>query len=187
MPGYPVNEEVADAIERVATVLESMGHIVEQAAPDYDFDAVIEAFTTVWFVGYDDLIQQSALAMGRRLDEQTLEPMTLAVLEAARDTPPAKLPGAIDYFNRVRRTFGQFFTNYDIWLTPATAQPSEPWGKYGQNLEGMTGEEYIRLTERPVQFAVPYNVTGFPAISAAVGGNNGRTADRHSVGCGAQQ
>ncbi len=165
MPDQPVNPDTAKAVHSVAATLQSMGHSVEEAAPAYDFDLVIEAFTIAWFVGYSEMFESYAVDMGRSLCSSTLEPMTLAVVESAKKTPHIKLFDALDYFNQVRREFGRFFTQYDVWLTPATAQPSEPWGKYGQYLEGMTGEEYIRLTERPVQFAIPYNVTGFPAIS----------------------
>jgi amidase len=165
MSDFPVHPETAAAVEAVALQLESMGHAVEEAAPRYDFDAVIEHFGVAWFVGYGELFQSYAEDMGRLLDSSTLEPATLAILEAARNTPPINLLAAMDYFNNVRRDFGEFHTQYDMWLTPTTAQPSEPWGKYGQNQEGMSGEEYIRLTERPVQFTIPYNVTGYPAIS----------------------
>ena len=51
-------------------------------------------------------------------------------------------------------------------MTPTCAQPAEPMGRYHQSLDTkLDGESYIRMTELPIQFALGYNVTGFPAIS----------------------
>ena len=175
-----VHPEVATEVETAAKQLESMGHRLEEARPEYDSDVVLEHFLAVWFVGYDKYFEALAQAAGRELDTTTLEPMTLQIYQAAREMNPLLLLDALDYWNKVRRNFGDFFSRYDIWLTPTTAMPSEPWGKYNQSIADSTLDaiSYVRLTEKPVQFCMPYNVTGFPAISLPLS----QTSDNLPIG-----
>jgi amidase len=161
----PVNPEVADAVGKVAATLESMGHHVEEAAPPYDANGVLDAFQSLWFFGYHRVFDSLAAKLGREVGPDTLEPVTLAIYEASQCMDPYDFLDGLAYLNTVRRDFGVFFQNYDVWLTPTAAQPPEPHGLYHQNQPGLSAEEFIWLSERPVQFTIPYNVTGLPAIS----------------------
>jgi len=165
LTGEAVHPETAKAVEQTAKMLEDMGHRVTEDAPPYNFEQVLPHFISQWFFGYDRTLESYAQISGRAIGPDTLEPCTLAIYEAAKKMDPLAILDAFSYFNRMRRDFGGFFRQYDIWLTPTTAQPAEPWGLYGQSLEGLSVEEYVVLTEKPVQFGIPYNITGCPAIS----------------------
>ena len=165
LSGAEVHPETAAAVEETARSLEGLGHAVEEAAPAYDADAGLEILKALWFVGYDKGIDALAQAAGRSLGPDTLEPATRSIYAAAKAMDPLALMEGLAGRGEMARMLGRFFADYDVWLTPTTAQPPEPWGRYGQDREGLSADAYLRLTEEPVQFCLPYNVAGCPAIS----------------------
>jgi amidase len=65
-----------------------------------------------------------------------------------------------------RRRLGQFFTRYDIWLSPTTARVAEPWGRYHLSKPGVGWHNLIdELFKAPCQYTIPHNVMGTPAMS----------------------
>mgnify|MGYP000573420849 CR=1 FL=1 len=165
MSGTSVHPEIADAIEKTATLLESMGHEVERAKPNYHPEDALIHCPNLWFLGFDKYIDALASATNRPINLDTLEPCTLDLYQKAKDIDPFTIFDSFDWVNRVRREFGKHFAQYDIWLTPTTVMPSEPLGRYNQSLTGLSTEEYFYLSETPVQYCAAYNITGLPAIS----------------------
>jgi len=165
MKGVPVDPEIKEAVEATAILLESMGHNVERAAPNYNPQDALIHCPNLWFMGFDRYMDAMAEMMGRKVGSDTLEPCTLELYKKAKSLDPFTLFEGFDYANKVRRDFGEHFSKYDVWLTPTTAKVTEPMGKYGQSLTGYSTEEYFQLSEGMVQFCVPYNITGLPAIS----------------------
>ncbi len=156
---------LCDAIEKTATLLESMGHEVERAKPNYHPEDALIHCPNLWFLGFDKYIDALASATNRPINLDTLEPCTLDLYQKAKDIDPFTIFDSFDWVNRVRREFGKHFAQYDIWLTPTTVMPSEPLGRYNQSLTGLSTEEYFYLSETPVQYCAAYNITGLPAIS----------------------
>jgi amidase len=151
---------------------------VEEAAPAYDAGEGLDVLMALWFVGYDQVIDAMAKAAGRTVGPETLEPATLAIYYAAQAMDPRRLLDGLDRRNGIARALGRFFAAYDVWLTPTTAQPPEAWGLYGQDREDLSAEEYLRVAEEPVQFCLPYNLAGCPAISLPLA----QTADGLPIG-----
>jgi amidase len=53
-----------------------------------------------------------------------------------------------------------------VWLSPTTARVSEPWGRYHLARPGVTAAGMLdELWCEPVQFTLPHNLMGTPAIS----------------------
>jgi amidase len=76
---------------------------------------------------------------------------------------------AEDTFNTVNREFGRFFNEYDLLLTPTTAQL--PW-KIGQHAsEGgrYTARSWTDHVFSVSPFTAVFNCTGQPAISLPLG------------------
>src|SRR5499433_755324 len=51
--GVAVDREVADAVERAATVLADTGYQVSEESPDFDGLGAMRSMTDVWFFGFD--------------------------------------------------------------------------------------------------------------------------------------
>ncbi len=161
----PVDPEVAAAVEVAAQQLVDMGHRVEQADLVFDQEAASEMMCAIWFFGFHKTLGKIGNQTGRVPGPDNLEPVTWEIYKRSRDMDPYEFLEGLAWINQARREIGRFFSRYDVLLSPATAQVSQPHGRYGLNLPGLSPEEYMVLADEPVQFAFPYNVAGTPAIS----------------------
>ncbi len=161
----PVDREVAAAVEATARQLEDMGHSVEQADLVFDQEAASKMMCAIWFFGFDRMLDKIGMKTGRVPGPDNLEAVTWQIYQRARDMDPNEFLDGLAWINQARREIGQFFSRHDVLLSPTTAQVSQPHGRYGLNLAGLSPEEYMVLADEPVQFAFAYNVAGTPAIS----------------------
>ncbi len=161
----PVDPETAGAVEVIAKQLEDMGHMVEQSDLVFDQEAASRMMCAVWFFGFHRTLDAIGRRTGRVPGPDNLEPVTWEIYKRARDMDPYEFLDGLAWINKARREIGRFFDRYDVLVSPATAQVSQPHGLYGLNLPGLSPEEYMVLADEPVQFAFPYNVAGTPAIS----------------------
>jgi len=161
----PVDPEAAAAVAATAQLLEEMGHAVAEDAPPFDGEEVNRRFLDLWFFGFDRWLDGFAAQMGRAIGPDTLEPVTLKIYEYAKRSDPHAFQDVLGYMNAVRRGIGAFFARYDVWLSPTTAQVAEPHGLYNQGRTDLSAEDYLPFTDRAIQFCLPYNVAGQPAIS----------------------
>lgn len=160
----PVDPEIAAAVAATAKVLSDLGHHVEEAAPPIDLDAIDRACVHVWYFQFDQWLDDMAASMGRTIGPDTIERASLGFYEFAKRQTADQFFAAQAAFNRFRREIGRFFVDYDIWLSPTTAQVAQPNGKYGMYID-VPPEEFLVHEQRPCQFMIAYNVTGQPALS----------------------
>jgi amidase len=165
--GFPVDAEVAAAVERTARRLADMGHHVEEHhVAGFDGLAALRSMMDVWFFGFDLRLAGYAKQSGHAIGPDTLEPAIYNIYEYARTMKPAQFLGAMAALNAARRTLGAYFTKFDVWLSPTTPRVSEPFGNYNLGRNDVSFEELPEKIFRPVcQFTLPHNIMGTPAIS----------------------
>jgi amidase len=164
--GIEVDPEVARAVEATGKALADMGHAVETAKLDVDGEAMVRATTDIFFFGFDSRLDGYARRSGHKVGPDTLEPVILSVYEAAKDITAERFIAANAAANVARRRMGQFFTRYDIWLSPTTPRVAEPWGRYNLSRPGVGWSNLIEeLFKPPCQYTIPHNVMGTPAMS----------------------
>lgn len=160
----PVDPEVAASVKATAEMLEALGHHVEQSAPDFDLEAMDRALIEVWFYRFDRHLDRMGARSGRKVSAQTVEKATLAFYEFAKTRTADDFQLAMDRLNLFRRQIGAWFSRYDIWLSPTSAQVALPNGVFGMNID-VPPLEFLQHEQRPCQFMVWANVCGAPAIS----------------------
>jgi amidase len=164
--GVKVDPEVARAVEATGKVLAGMGHSVEPASVDTGGGEVLRATTDLFFFAFDVRLDGYAERSGKAVGPDTLEPVILSVYEHAKSITPARFMKALADLNVARRKLGAFFTQFDVWLSPATARVAEPWGRYHLSKPGVGWHNMIEELYRiPVQYTIPHNIMGTPAIS----------------------
>jgi len=163
--GVAVDPEISAAVLAVARACESMGHKVEEASPPLDAEAFARANTDLWSASIAHWVVDICAATGRPADHSTLEQATLAIHEHGLSVSAVDLLHAEDIFNGVSRDFGRFFSDYDLLLTPITAQLPWPIGQQASDGGNYTALGWTDHVFSPAPFTAVFNCTGQPAIS----------------------
>jgi amidase len=158
--GDPLDPVLVDAVERTAKLLESLGHHVVEAAPDYDAAAAGAALGTVMSANTFTNIQ--IRANGRTPGPDDLEPVTRLAAEHGRTIAAHDYIRAVQTFHRTGRQLGAFFESYDVLLSPTIGRVALPLGTV--RMDGST-EQYQQGLAPMVAFTSVCNATGVPAMS----------------------
>ena len=161
--GEPVAADCRRAVLEVAELLESLGHDVAYAAPDYDVGAYSDAFLAIMAPHCAAHIEAGAARLHRTPGPDTLERINLWLLEKGRSYSATDLVRARDVLNRVTRQVGAFFQDYDVLLTPALASMPPSIGHLNGDM--VDPETVWARTRSFAPFCHIFNGTGQPAIS----------------------
>lgn len=168
--GMPVDPEVRDAVLATARTLEGLGHHVEEAKVDFGGAGTMKATNDLFFFGFNARLDGYASKTGQKPGPDTLEPVIWSIYQHAHEITAARFFQALATLNGVRRRLGTFWTRYDLWLSPTTSQVAEPWGRYHLSKPGVGWHNLAEeLYQAPVQFTIPHNIQGTPAISLPLG------------------
>jgi amidase len=161
--GARIDEECVRAVHEAAKLCESLGHHVEEAAPEIDGTLMVDSFLRIWRAGTASAVQAMAFLTGRAPSPEMFEPLTWALYEQGRQVSAPAYLMAQTALQGLARQVARFMLSYDVWLTPTLAEPPLPLGSFepapGNPLAGF---------ERAVEF-VPFtpicNLSGQPAMS----------------------
>jgi amidase len=166
--GAAVDPEVAAAALRVGRGLEGMGHVVGEASPVIDWDAVMHGAVA-------ELAALAApfLTAPRPPDPNGLEAVSRRILREVKDLSAVDLMAKLDAQNRVTRSVGAFFTAYDLLVTPTLGQLPAPHGTLRYDDPDHTMTSWLRSIFDYGPFTVVFNISGQPAISLPLGYSSG--------------
>jgi len=165
MNDAPVDPEIAAATKATALKLEELGYDVEEATLPFDHEEASRSMAHFWFFGFHNRLDGYARATGREVGPETIEPVVFEIYKMAQSLAPEKFLASLQWINTARRRIGEFFSTYDILVSPTAVIPSPPNGPYGLNQHGFDPVDFLIHTDKPVQYCFPFNVTGGPAIS----------------------
>jgi amidase len=150
------------AAEKVAHLLEAMGHVVMP----YDFPVEAQFgpwFDSLWIVEVLHLVEERARELGRQPERDELEPMTWAYIEQARRLSALDLLEARLKMTTVAQAIGRSMREVDLVLSPALGEDPAP-------LNTLTfaacGSDILKWLERGYGFApyaTPANLAGQPS------------------------
>jgi len=173
--GRPLHAECVAAVNKTAKALEAAGHHIVDGMPAAPADLVTGAFMTLWTAGMAAITKGAAMLGGREAGPDTLEPMTLALVEHASKTTAADYVVAQVMLQRISRFIAQFFETVDVLVTTTLTRPPVELGYFDVTSPDWVGTlgkagDYVNT---PV-----FNFTGQPAISLPLH----QTADGLPVG-----
>ena len=161
--GDAIDPECERAVRDVATLCESLGHIVEEARPDFDAEELWTKFTTLLSGGAAWAIADWERRTGRTAGPQHFEPFVWAFAERGRALGAHDYLLAVQDMQRAVRDLSAYFGRYDLWLTSTLGQPPVELGTLVYR-----GGDPFELRRRCARFS-PYtwigNASGQPAIS----------------------
>jgi amidase len=118
--GTEVHPEAVRAVEQAARLLESLGHHVEEAAPQIDGAALAQSYLHVYFGQIP-----AAVARAKSLGASTgdLELMNRILVTLGSSVSAVELTTQLNRWNEFSRALAAFHSTYDVLLTPTLAAP----------------------------------------------------------------
>ncbi len=154
--GVEPDEGCLQAAHDAARLLEDLGHHIDEAWPAalYDPDLLGGATRLAAAQGAVALDEWSA-ALGRELGEDDVEPTTWKAVSTGRGLTGADVMRALQRQEELTRDIRVWWHEFDLLLTPTTAEPGPPLGAYKQGFAPGRGSAFTRV----------FNATGQPALS----------------------
>lgn len=161
--GAPVAEEVIAAAIAAARLCEALGHIVEEAAPKVDAQAMGEAnFALISTALASDLDARSALT-NIPVSSDVVEPVTMGFYHFGKQVPGTAVAKAHATMQAISIDVARFMADYDIILSPVMASAPAPLGRYDLNKSDFVA--WGQAVGAYVPFTGLYNATGQPSMS----------------------
>lgn len=150
--------EVLKVCEQALSILESMGNEIVQIDKLFDADPLSDWLN---IVGACSL--RSMESLRSHCDWDTVDPMLLAMIDAARTTPATDLIASIDNCHRMNLRLVELFHDARLLITPTTAGTAPPLALDGAGLiNGLVDPNWV-------QFTYPFNMTRSPAATVCAG------------------
>ncbi|MGK5557338.1 amidase [Actinomadura kijaniata] len=162
--GAPVDPEVAAVVDRVAGILDGLGHDVGAPPPAVDPEAVLEAYAVLTTVGIAGVFGED-----EKVGDDRLEQVTLAILEEARALNAHRAARGFQAADRVAAGLRDHFAEVDLLVTPTLARPPAPHGTLDYDRPGHTARSWLASIFEYGPFTAPFNLGGQPAISLPLG------------------
>jgi amidase len=166
--GGAVAPECAAAAHSVATLLESLGHTVEQAWPKALEDTSLRMhFATLWSTNMGVGLRRIEEQIGRPLAADEFEPVNRVQAEIAAHFTAVDYALAFSAATHFRRSLQAWWADgWDLLLTPTVAELPLPLGTIRDDPDNP-----LAAMERSFQFipfTPPFNMSGQPAINVPV-------------------
>src|SRR4051812_13225373 len=120
----PVDPEVQQAVHDAVSLLEEMGHSVEEAAPQVDSEHYVENFVKVWVGSVGDELHTLSELKGEAIGDDGIEPLTRQMRDVANSMTATDYLVSLDYLRRITRTITAWWDDYDVLVTPTLAKPA---------------------------------------------------------------
>ncbi len=150
-------------VHEAATLLESLGHGVEEVEPPWSDLDLLPDFTRIFGPSVSVTTMTGARLAGREPTQADIEPLTWAIWEHARELSVMSYLAAMARLESVARSIVSFMAPYDAVLTPTLAQRPVPIGQ----IHGLGPEPWAQY--RRSGYFTPYtaiiNITGQPAVA----------------------
>ena len=164
-PAIPtdVHPDAVAAVREAAKLCESLGHHVEEAAPNINGMEIMAAQGIVISANVAFTVDEAAEALGRTARPEDVERATWFRVENARKTDSSAYARAMNTLHLLGRTVAGFMSNYDVILQPTAAQPPLPIGVLNMDREDL--QDMFREMISFIPYTGIYNLTGQPSAN----------------------
>jgi amidase len=159
---YLDHPECRAAVAGAAALLESLGHHVEQSAPEAMFEQeLVQHFTMMIAADTEASFKAFEMLLGRDLGEDEIEPRNLAYRQGG------KAIGAVSYLESRAwlglwcRRMAEWWGGHDLLLTPTLGAPPPELGWFTGGGPDQEGPRIVSF----IPYTAQFNVTGQPAVS----------------------
>jgi amidase len=161
--GGSFHADCVEAARNAAKLCAQLGHEVEEAAPQLNYQMLAQLFDTVYAAGVALSIEAVRLLTGAEPTPEKFETFTWNLYQRGIQVSASQYLIAQAMLQQAARQFAAFFESHEVFITPTLGQPPLKVGTIDFMSQATT-----LLDEKIVNFAVAcpvYNITGQPAIS----------------------
>lgn len=161
-----IHADCRRAVEEAASLLQDLGHIVEDDAPiGLDDPDLVGQFLTLWTVGQAYQLDHWSRKANRRISRHDVEALTWALAEMGRAYTAVDLMRTQEILLRVATRVALWFSDsgFDLLLTPTLAEPPPPLGEFDPTPGDPLRPIFRAAAITP--FTPMFNTTGQPAMS----------------------
>ena len=158
------------AAEATARLCESLGHQVEEASPNVDYEPLAEAFLLIISAHMAAGLDQIGQLLGKKVTADSVEPWTWSLALRGWKASAADFASTKAIVNTTTRTVADFLAQYDVILTPTLGAPPPKLG-YLDTVNSSYDVTARRLLDF-IPFTWLHNVTGLPAMSVPLHWND---------------
>tara|TARA_S200000501_G_C20777214_1_gene723268 strand:+ start:227 stop:919 length:693 start_codon:yes stop_codon:yes gene_type:complete len=159
-PWGPVHANCVTAVERTAKLLEDFGYLVEPSSPKSIFDEdLFHHFRVVLASNEAFTVEKLGKEIGRPFTASDMEGDTRALIDLGKTFSTSDYLNSVQWFHLYGRRMAEWWTKYDLLLTPVLAEPPPLLGELRDPTSGTKRIRDLLL------FTVQFNITGQPAIS----------------------
>lgn len=165
--GNAVDGEILQVVNHAAALCSALGHEVEPAVCRYDAEALMRAWRIILGVNVANGISGFAAARGIDDPLAALEPVNQQWILEGLNWRGTDYLWAVNQLHAMARAMGQFFSQYDILLSPVTSATAPLLGEMRGDTEDLDGF-YQRFWQHG-PFTCVFNASGCPAMSVPLG------------------
>ena len=161
--GDTLDPACAEGVDKAAKLLESLGHVVEEAEPDISLDFIAEFWRMNAAVGAHVVLSRREAALGRKMTEADVEPVTWATYQQGAAVSAVDFSKSIQEMQLMGRRLAAFHLDYDLLLTPTLALRPVKLGYLA--MTNPDADDYYDKLFRYISFTPQQNLSGQPAIT----------------------
>jgi amidase len=161
--GATVDPDCLSALDDSIALLTDLGHIVEEAVPQYDVARIGAAYPLLIAANVQAAIDQHAEETGNEPDAESIENIILILGAMGHDNNAVDMVRAVWAMHATGREIAPFFDDYDILLSPVVATPPPLLGVLDTSSTDV--EAYLTAVFSFIPFTAVQNIAGTPAMS----------------------
>ncbi len=161
--GEQIHADCVAAARDAARLLESLGHVVEEAQPPADAAQLAEANWILIATGVAASVARIARGLGREVRDSDVEPVTWRAVRYAASLSAQAYAQAQETVYQQGRRMAAFHRDFDVVLSPTLGEPPVPLGPLAMN--NPDPADYVAAIRRFSPFTNLFNMTGQPSMS----------------------
>lgn len=161
--GLPVHRDCLQAVEKTARLLESLGHVVEEAQLPGSWDELGLAMWTLAATNVSLTVRRRVAELGRTLTPEVVDSTTWNAILFADTLKVEEYPAAIQTIHRQGRRMADFHRRFDVILSPTLAKPPLDLGVMRSDSADV--EAYTKAVIEFMPFTQVFNMTGQPSMT----------------------
>jgi amidase len=160
--GFLDDPECRAAVAGAARLLESLGHHLEESAPEaMSEEEFVQYFTTIIAADTEALFRAFEALLGRPIAEDEIEPRNAFYRQVGAATDAVAYLQSREWIGKWARRMASWWTGHDLLLTPTLGAPPPELGWFTADGPLAEGGRVVSF----IPYTAQFNMTGQPAVS----------------------